>query len=621
MPDHLDHAQRQAARSHPDVPLVIRAGPGSGKTRVLEERIALLTLHLRALGERHRRIKVLCFTRNATREIKERVADRFAGALPPEVDAQTFHAFGLALLRGGWAATYLGLVAPRVATRSQVLHLAMDALAGAGLPAAPWEAPGLIADAKLGRASARHDDRRLHAALARYNSALRAAGLIDVHDMVVEPVRILGQAAQARNQLAEEIFHVIGDEAQDWTLYHASLAAYAATPAGHITIAGDPMQAIYPGSSPRFMTDFPRAFPRARVVMLDRSYRMHGALLRVANAVAQRLDPTAPPGRPAGRERGPVPVLHVAGTPTDEARWLASQLRHLKTDGGLRRWRDATVLTRTRAQRDRLARYLAAAEGIPARTTAASLATTPVVASVMAWLALLRDGSDERALLRAVEAPPRGGQGSHGRATLRAALSRGGPWSMARLGRECPPGLTEWQRRDLGAFCRLYTRLCDVVAGDEPTVAFDAILARTGLEAWLLATADGAAEDLARLRARLAEEGDVGALELLLADEPVEDDADAVLCSTVHGYKGNEADAIFLAGVDEGAFPHELALADGPEGLAAEERTFFVGLTRARVWLAVSSGCAPGRHGQDGRPSPLLTRLAALPPGALRIAR
>lgn len=93
MPEPLDHTQRQAARSHPDIPLIIRAGPGSGKTRVLEERIVLLTLHMRALGERRRRIKVLCFTRNATREIERRVAARFAGVLPPEVEARTFHAF------------------------------------------------------------------------------------------------------------------------------------------------------------------------------------------------------------------------------------------------------------------------------------------------------------------------------------------------------------------------------------------------------------------------------------------------------------------------------------------------------------------------------------------------
>lgn len=620
MSELLDHPQRQAARSHPDIPLVIRAGPGSGKTRVLEERIALLTLHLRALSERGRRVKVLCFTRNATREIKERVAARFDGVLPPEVDAQTFHAFGLALLRGGWATSYLGLVAPRVATRGQMLQLAVDALAEAGLPVTPWEAPRLMADVKLGHAAGLRDDRRLRAALVDYNRALRAADLIDVHDMVVEPVRILGHVAAARAQLEDEIFHVVGDEAQDWTLYHASLAAYAAGRAGHITIAGDPMQAIYPGSSPRFMTEFTLAFPRARVLVLDRSYRMHGALLRVSNAVARHIDPAAPPSRPAREEPGPLPVLHIAGTPTEEARWLAGQLRYLKAGGGLHRWRDAVVLTRTRAQRDQLAQYLTSAQGIPARTTAPPLSDRPAVAAVMAWLALLRDGADEHALLRVLDAPPRGGRGRGGRSAVRAALSRSGPWSMERLAREFPQGLTEWQRRDLCAFCRLYARLREVVSDDEPTVALDAILARTGLEAWLLATADGAAEDLARLRTLIRDEGDVGALELALAEEPVEDDGDAVLCSTVHGYKGAEADAVFLAGVDEGTFPHALALEEGPAGLAGEERAFFVGLTRARVWLAVSSGCAPGRRGREGRPSPLLARLAALPPGAIRIA-
>lgn len=620
MPEPLDQAQRQAARSHPDTPLVIRAGPGSGKTRVLEERITLLTLHMRALGERRRRIKVLCFTRNATREIETFVAARFADVLPPEVEAQTFHAFGLALLRGGWAATYLGLTPTRVATRAQTLQLAVDALTEAGLPATPQEAPRLIADAKLGRPGDRRDDRRVRAALAGYNRALRAAGLIDMHDMVVEPVRILGHVEAARSQLEREIFHVIADEAQDWTPYQASLAAYAAGPSGRITLAGDAMQAIYPGSSPRFMDEFGRAFPHARVATLDRSYRMHRALLRLSHAVARHIDPAAPASRPARDERGPLPVLHIARTPADEDRWIATQLRYLKAEGGLRRWRDAVVLTRTRARRDRVAHYLATTHGIPACASAPTLGARPAVVSVLAWLTLLRDGGNEQALLRALNAPPRGDQRHDSRSTLPAALSHGGPWSMERLDREFPHGLTVRQRRELGLFCRLYARLRDVAAAEEPVVAFDAILARTGLEAWLLASAEGAAADLARLRALVIEEGDVGALELALAEEPIWDDGDAVSCSTVHGYKGNEADAVFLAGVDEGAFPHVLALEEGPDGLESEERAFFVALTRARIWLAVSSGCAPGHGGREGRPSPLLTRLLALPTDTVRIA-
>jgi len=230
----------------------------------------------------------------------------------------------------------------------------------------------------------------------------------------------------------------------------------------------------------------------------------------------------------------------------------------------------------------------------------------------MAWLALLRDGSDSAALLRAIAAPPRGRQRAAPR-SLHAALAVTGPWTMERLARECPPGLSDGQTRALAQFIRLYAGLVQLSAEDEPTVTFDAVLERTGLQEWLTVTDEDAREDIVRLRDLVAQEGDVGALQQVLGEEPIADGRDAVRVSTVHSFKGSEAEAVFVAGLDEGWFPHRVALEDGQEGLEEEIRAFYVAVTRARHWLYLSAACEPVSGRQTGRPSCFL-HIQFLPP-------
>jgi DNA helicase-2/ATP-dependent DNA helicase PcrA len=184
---------------------------------------------------------------------------------------------------------------------------------------------------------------------------------------------------------------------------------------------------------------------------------------------------------------------------------------------------------------------------------------------------------------------------------------------MERLARECPPGLSDGQTRALAQFIRLYAGLVQLMAEDEPTVAFDAVLERTGLQEWLTVTDDDAREDIATLRALVAQERDVGAVQQVLGEEPIADGRDAAWVSTVHAFKGREAEAVFVAGLDEGWFPHHVALEEGPEGLEEEIRTFYVAVTRSRRWLYLSAACEPLSGRQTGRPSCFL-HPSFLPP-------
>jgi DNA helicase-2/ATP-dependent DNA helicase PcrA len=604
----LDQNQLTAAHADPDRPLVVIAGPGSGKTRLLTERIALLLAHQQAGGLPPGSIVTLTFTQNAARELNERLHSRLGERHGDGAHVRTFHSFGLALLRSGWAREYLGLDCFRVATQGQVRQAAVDALTGAGLDMPRWAAPRLIAAAKLGRMPPVDDAARVHAARLRYDAWLRARQLIDVQDMIVLPVEILRRHQAARADVQRRVAHVLSDEAQDWTAYQAAFLAYAAGPAGRLTAVGDHRQAIFSRSSPRYLLELPLAFKDTQTIALARTYRLHCAVLAVANAVAAHIADGATPLEPDHCD-GPRPVLHIARSAEAEADWIARVVHTLVGKGELTCWRDAAVLARTRVQRDRLARSLRAA-GVPCHVRAATFIQKPAVAAIMAWLALLRDGNDSGALLRAIEAPPRGylREPPHG---LRDALAATGPWTMERLHRACPPGLSNGQQRALGQFVRLYHGLAYLLARAAPTVAFDALLERTGLREWLVASYEAAGDDIAALRDLVAEEGDIGALQHLLGEEVSDAHQDAVQVSTVHGFKGHEAEAVFIAGLDEGWFPHPQALGAGPEGLQAEIRAFYVALTRARRLLYLSSACTAPDASPQRQPSRFLQMIPA----------
>jgi len=535
----------------------------------------------------------------------------------------------LRLLREGWAGEYLGWGQLRVATTGQARQAAATAFAAVGLDLPARDGTRLIAEHKLGQRPPSHGRDPVGAAVRAYDADLHARSLIDLHDMLALPVAILRAHPAARGDLRRRVAHVLSDEAQDWTGYQAALVAYAGGPAGHVTVVGDANQAIFGGSSPRYLLEFPLAYTNARVVPLTRTYRLHAATLAVASAVAMRLAGATVTAAPVRRD-GPAPALHVARSAADEGDWLARELAALRASRALGRWADAVVLVRTRRQRRYIAQVLTDA-GVPCRVHAPTFAVAPDIATIMAWLALLRDGTDGDALIRAAALPAQGRQRA-ARDGLCAALRATGPWTMERLHRACPPGLAEEERRALGRFVRLYDGLVALVAGAEATTVLDALLERTGLgqgTATATGRVPGVPHNIATLRGLIREEGDVGALQQMLAEdgatgedaEDAEDaesgEGDTVLVSTVHAFKGNEAEVVFLAGLADGVFPHRLGLAEGAEGLRRELRAFYVGLTRPRSALYLSASCEPATPRAPGQPSRF---LSLIPPHLLRMA-
>ena len=140
---------------------------------------------------------------------------------------------------------------------------------------------------------------------------------------------------------------------------------------------------------------------------------------------------------------------------------------------------------------------------------------------------------------------------------------------------------------------------------EQPVVLFDAVRERTGIEAWLCARVAGAVEDIGALRALVTQDGDIGALDHLLVEEDATDGDDAVTVHTIHGYKGREARAVVVAGVEEGLLPHPAVLREGAAGLEEELRTFYVACTRARTHQALTAAWKPDPGQGAGGPSRL----------------
>jgi DNA helicase-2/ATP-dependent DNA helicase PcrA len=600
----LDPDQQEAATSDPRRPLLILAHAGTGKTRTLIERLTLLGQARRAglFGERSGgAIAVVTFTRAAMHELRNRLAARIGDAASAGYDVRTFHSLSFALYRDGWARAYDNRPRVRVATRAQAQQAATDAVRAVGLNLTPHQAIRLIADAKLGLPLRTGDPALAAAALAAHDELLARRDLLHIHDLLVRPVRLLAQIPVLQREVRTRYACVVGDEAQDWSPYQAALFAYLAGPEGYATACGDVRQAIYGGSSPRLLLEFPTVYPHARVVTLHTTYRLTGPLLNLSRAIAAYL----PGGAIIGlcqRPDGPLPLVHIAQTRTGEAAWIAAYLRDLHARGLLDAWTDAVVLVRTRTQRTRLADALRDA-GLPVRAGTQALAGRPAIGALLAWLSLLRDPDDSTALLRVLDAPLRGRQHTPPR-SLRLALAPTGPWTMDRLRRELPPGLSDRQRRELATFVRLYQGLHVVAETAEPVVLIDAVLERTGLATWLQPETAEAAGDIAALRALVEQEADIGALDHVLAEEPSDEAGDAVAVHTIHGFKGREARAV-VAGVEEGLLPHPAVLRDGHAGLEAELRTFYVACTRALEHEALTAAWEPDPDQGAGGPSRL----------------
>ena len=623
--ERLNPAQRAAVR-HLGGPLLVLAGAGTGKTRVIAHRIAFL---VREAGLPPRRIAAVTFTNKAAREMAERVRTLLGPREARGLRVGTFHTLGLEILRerpeGVGRHPGFSLLDEHDAA-ALMRELLREGPCREGAP--EEEARGLLERisrwkaALKGPEAARAEDGDPRAAelYAAYRRALLAYNAFDLDDLILEAVRLLEEDREARERWQGRIRHLLVDEYQDTNPAQYRLARLLAGPEAALTVVGDDDQAIYGwrGADPEGLRRLAEDLPRLRVVRLEQNYRCAGSILRVANGLIAHNPHLFPKRLRSELGYGePVRVLEAADGEREARRVVDELLGHRFRTGSS--WGAYAILYRSNHQARAFERALRERE-VPYRLSGGgSFFDRSEVKDVLAYLRLLVNPDDDAAFLRVVNTPRRELGAATVEALGRYARERGVGLLTACLevGLEARVGRRGASR--LRRFAEWITHL-----GREPTdpvALVERLLEEAGYEAWLRETArdERAAERrcanvrelvgwLARLRERAEGETDlqelVARLCLLgrLDREEEEGGAQAVQLATLHAAKGLEFDHVYIAGLEEGLLPHRSAVEQGT--VEEERRLLYVGLTRARRTLTLSYARRRGRRGAEAEQEP-----------------
>lgn len=594
----LNDRQREAALAG-DGPVLVVAGPGTGKTKTLTVRLAYL------LAERHvapEQLLAVTFTTRAAREMRERL-ERLVGPRADRVFMGTFHSFCFQLLR----AEGYRLDLPRdfgVADRRDQVTMMQRALRRLGQP--DNTAQRMLHDVSAFRhRRAGVDPPAKDAGLAEvseaYQRQLRKCDLLDFDELLLLGVQLLECCADVRESLRQRLTYVLVDEYQDVDPVQQQLLRFLAGDRGHLWAVGDGDQAIYAfrGAESGHLLRFEQSYPNGRVIMLEQSYRFTPQIAAAASQVIRRNVSRRPLTLNTANASG-LPV-HVISFPDEqaEAAWIVSQIeervggtshyQHYKgkvTDTVSRReqsFRDFAVLCRLHALTKPLQEALRNS-GIPHRVVGeVRFFDKTIVKDVLAYLRVIQNPHDDSSFAYVLNRPPRG-IGGQTHAALEAEAEQHGLSLCAVLGRSVR--LSSSQMRAAKSLMKLIE---DVQQNKEekPLSQFIAYVAdATGVREWRIGQDPRHENDLLLLRSIAAKYDEVRTAAALqqfleestLAVEVDDYDAsiDAVSLMTIHAAKGLEFTEVMLCGVEEGSLPRENG------DLEEERRLFYVGLTRAK---------------------------------------
>ena len=593
--------EQRAAVLHEKGPLLVLAGAGSGKTRVITHRLARLI----ESGVDARTIVAVTFTNKAAREMRERSL-RLLGGRALASFIGTFHSWGVRFLRRHAAAARLD---PRfgIADSADQLAVVKQAMSEAGVSEqvlAPGSVRARISQAKNALRSpesfeASADDfasERIARIYALYEKLLSSSGALDFDDLIVRPVRLLRSEAAVLAAERRRTRHLLIDEYQDTNGAQDALVKLLGEGADSLCAVGDEDQAIYRwrGAEVEHILRFDADFPGAHVVPLERNYRSTAGILEAASALVSHNRRRRPKALRADRGAG----ARVRLWRFEEDREEAGEIARAVSESG-RPPSDVAVLYRTNAQSRAFEEELLRHRIPYVVYGGMKFYERAEVKDALAYLRLALRPEDDLAFRRVVNVPARG----IGSATLeivaRAARESGRSWWD--VSGEALPGLTERARVALGRFRAVVTDLHGKAADWTPSALLEHLLQATGYAA--LYERSEEPEDVARREnleellssarefERSNEEGatisDYLDAVALATDADTDTRAGAVTLSTLHAAKGLEFPAVFVVGLEEGFLPHGNS-AEDPEELEEERRLLYVGMTRAKDELTLT---------------------------------
>ena len=597
----LNPVQREAVTHH-EGPLLVVAGAGSGKTRVLTHRIAHL---IRDHGVSPFEILAITFTNKAADEMKQRV-EALVGPVARKMWVSTFHAACVRILRReaaklsypsnftiydqadavrltGYVIRDLGLDPKRFPPRA--VHAAISAAKNDDVSAEQYrERAGAIFERKIGDI------------FVEYQQRLRKAGAMDFDDLLQVTALLFRSHPEVLDHYRHRFCHILVDEYQDTNKVQNELVLALAGEHRNVCVVGDTDQSIYRfrGADIRNILEFEEAFPDCTVIVLEQNYRSTQTILDAANAVIANNLGRKPKELWTDRGAGQLIVRYHADDEADEAQWVAHEVSRLHDEG--ERWGDIAVFYRTNAM-SRVVEEQLMRLGIPYVVVGGTkFYDRREVKDALAYVRAVVNPLDEVSVKRVLNVPKRGvGDSTAGR--LDAWANAHGVAFVEALRRAGEAGVTGRAVKGIAEFLELLDELAGL-AGDGPAAMLEAVLDRTGYVAELQAEhtieAEGRLENLAELVGMARGFDDVNEfLEQvsLVADTdelPEGADETSVVLMTLHAAKGLEFPSVFLIGMEDGVFPHLRSLGE-PDELEEERRLAYVGLTRARKRLYLTN--------------------------------
>jgi ATP-dependent DNA helicase Rep len=626
------NSPQRAAVAHVDGPLLVLAGAGSGKTRVITAKIA----HLVGRGVEPARILAITFTNKAAREMRDRaralLERQGCGAAAAAAHISTFHALGLAIVRSETAALGLprGFSVFDPADAEPVVAELLATTDRARARAAQWRISqwknALVAPAAAASAARDPAEAAAARAYARYAEALAAYRAVDLDDLIALPAALFERDPVALQRWQSRYAHVLVDEYQDTNLAQYRLFGQIVGAGTPFTVVGDDDQAIYGwrGATLDNLAQLPRDYPALRIVKLEQNYRSTGRILRSANALIANNRKLF--DKRLWSELGHGDALRVAPAADEdaEAELVVARLCAHRFEYRTRH-ADYAILYRGNHQA-RAFETVLSARGIPYEVSGGqSLFERAEIKDVVAYLRLVANDADDPAFVRAVTTPQRG-IGPTTLARLAAAAGRRGTGLYAAVfDGELRAALRPRERATLDAFCALIDGVRHRAEREPAGRLLAELIVAIGYEDWLASTLDkrererksSSVADFVGWLARKGESDGRNLLELtqLVAlvtrlDERAEGGGDAVRLSTLHAAKGLEFPHVFIVGLEEGILPHREAIDAGD--VDEERRLMYVGLTRAQRSLHLSYCRTRRRAGERVAcaPSRFLSELA-----------
>ncbi len=610
----LNEAQR-AAVMQTIGPVLILAGAGTGKTRVITARIAFLV----AQGVSPAKILAVTFTNKAAGEMRERAVGMLQDdAASKKLTVSTFHALCVRILRAdierlGWKSNFsiydqgdclgtIRAIITRTAARDEKLD---PSVAQANISK-------LKNDPRIAAGGTPKEDTLLGAVFNRYQAELKRMNAVDFDDLLLLAVRLLREHPEARQKWRERFHYLMVDEFQDTNrlqLDLVSLLAHGEPP--NVCVVGDDDQSIYGwrGAEVSNILEFERHFPNPAIIKLEQNYRSTNAILHTANSLIKNNPRRRP--KTLWSEHGAGDKVRIVPAPTDqeEAAYIIAEMHRLKSSGEIQSWDDFAILFRMNSQ-SKTFELSMQESGIPYRIVGGqSIFDRREVKDLLAYIGCLLNTDDDSSLLRIINLPPRG----LGDTTIERALDHSREQKTSLFTAINDEAFLETISARTRAAFNTFTELMDrwesrmlepfanhaaVTASLLEEIGFYAELRRTckteGEATAREINVRDLLRDLERYQQRHPDGGLRGFMDRVSLDrdrqeKKKEEQAEAmpqVTLITLHAAKGLEFPHVFLVGVEEGLLPHERSRAEGT--VDEERRLLYVGITRARLRLTLS---------------------------------